>query len=362
MLTASQPLHDTLQSERVFDRLRPRPTSEQPRPDRIEDALGQALAAATLRPSQREAVQRVLLDRLLEAPPAVATFSLSSGLAAIGFALQDTARSLHETLDLGELDDLVLAAVGRPWNGPLGLVDGLCGMAVYGLARAPEPTGVEIVHKVILHLQLLAQLTIRGLVWPTTGADRDGAPAMDLPGGGAGIASTLLAAADAGFARDVALDLVEGHVPWLLDQLEQHATARWMDGSLGPVTVALRAAVVLQRPAWIDRALTAADRLRPALLDAPIPEDASVWSGSGGVLVLLQNLARHTTAPWVSNALARWHTAASATCVRALAQDDPIDWSLATGLGGTIAALHDDEPRAAWRMLVGAHEGDLRHG
>ncbi len=368
MLTATLPRPDEAQLEHhgllahISTRLHPAPTaSELPRGDIVDD-LGRTLTAATLPVPQREAVLRLLRDSLLDNPPPVAAFSISRGLAAMGFVLQDASRSLGETIDLTEVDDLVLAALGRPWLSDLGLSEGLAGMAVYGLVRAPEATGIAIVEHVVEHLLHLSQMGIDGTFWPTAGADPEGAPTVGLARGGAGVVSVLLAVLEGGFVTDVVRDLIEASVPWILDNLGDSPVVHWGCGPLGPLTVVVRAGTQLGRPEWTDQALAALERLRPHLLEAPVSDDPSLGRGSGGTLVLLQSLAQHLPLPWVQTALRRWHTAAATTCLRRLRSDEPIDWSLDTGIGGTLRALQDDCTHARWRMLVGAWERETRHG
>ncbi len=347
--------------DRVSARLRHDGLADATSTSNLSIEIGRALSMATLDAAERATMQHDMLEDLLHAPPALTEFSLSKGVAALGFVLHDLGHALEAPVDLEELDDLVLQATSRSWQGPTGLCHGLAGLAIYGRLRIHDTKGRQIIEHVVLQLHRLAQRSISGLMWPVAASLPHASPGVSLEQGGAGILSALLAIADTGLVHDMTLDLIEGHVPWILDHLGRATSAAWTSGPLGPLCVVLRASTRLRRDDWRTRALDGLERLRPALLEGPIPPNPSVFEGAGGVLVLLQSIGRHLNDPWLRQAHQRWSAAVEHSCLRHLDANAPVDWSLTHGLGGAIRALLEDDEGtdAPWRSLVAGQ--DLHH-
>ena len=278
--------------------------------DRAVDALEQAL------------------DRLDQAPMPW----FLDGLAGVGW----TAAHLTDLVDIDEetfadLDRLI----GRvlevdPWHFEWEYVLGLVGLGVYALER-PGPAGDALLARAVRHLASLAERDHDGAVtWrsPTTLLLRpeykeqnpDGYYNVGLAHGVVG-AIILLAEAT---ARQVAgaADLLPGAVRWLEAQDSGDPAMRfplmiargvpsgggrdgWCYGDQATAAALIRAGVVMDQRAWIDRGISAA--LDVARREPSIPLDPAFCHGTLGRAHMFNRLAQATGNDELAEAARRWY-------------------------------------------------------
>ncbi|MFO0628065.1 MAG: lanthionine synthetase LanC family protein [Polyangiales bacterium] len=225
--------------------------------------------------------------------------ALHDGVAGLGWVIQLLDRGPddpNEDLDLALAD----ALSERPWPGDFDFMQGLAGTAIYALERAPRPSAMAVLARIVERLGELSSPGPTGRLWHTTAAQvpfyraNERFPLLDcgVLHGQPGVLYALAGAAawgvegartllDEGMAGLLALRQSggEGEFPsrFPVDSTPL-LTARvgWCYGDLGVAATLLQIARAAGNAAWArdatDLAMRAAQREPPprTVLDAPL--------------------------------------------------------------------------------------------
>lgn len=131
--------------------------------------------------------------------------------------------------DSSEIDGVLLERLRaeEEWYEPSGVVDGLAGIAVYALSRRSQPVARDILASVVTHLWRLSEQHNDGIAWWTPGelyvGERQSSTFRGCYGnafgrGASGILSTLVRIGRAGIEPELCELMVRGAAEWILSQ------------------------------------------------------------------------------------------------------------------------------------------------
>jgi lantibiotic modifying enzyme len=272
------------------------------------------LALATDSAAHKGAVRTCsdhLVGKVAEVPMRPQLFG---GAAGVGWVLAHLERRhLIEAVDFDDLDELLLAALSEETTPHFDLIAGVVGLGVYFLERLPAKSAKEGLEQTVLHLEMRAETTARGVTWFTPphlvpinqrSAYPDGKFDLGVAHGVPGVVAFLSLALMAGVSRSPSEYLLRESVRWLLsherldpsqgafgnavDARTPHTSndrrAAWCYGDLG-----IAAALLLASKALNDDLLHERAR-RIALLSGELAEresarvlDTSLCHGSAGL-------------------------------------------------------------------------------
>lgn len=319
-----------------------------------------------------------LLDRATDAAGALAMPpSLYFGFAGIGWvSAHFSGRLYDETQDNHREVDRALHTAVDAYRESYELLDGLVGIGVYGLERAPA-----LAAAVVDRLAELAEPSPDGAAFFTPAALLDAAYRSDaqhglynlgMAQGAAGVIGFLGAACAAGLAARPLLDdaihwllerEVDGHFPNTYVPGQRRADSRlgWCHGDLAVATAVHVAARAAGEPRWDDHALRIARAAAARPLHAP---DAGLCHGAAGIGHLFNRFYQDTGDPGFRDAARRWLSAAVAMHVPDLGvggyrmsqhgarYDSPGFRVGASGIGLALLAAVSHVPPAWDRLLL----------
>ena len=319
----------------------------------------------------REAADAILA-RALEGAAACEEPSFYAGLAGMAWAIEHVEDVLGGGDD--EPDDGPAAALeeilaARPDSIEIEWLSGLCGWAVYALARPRSPVRARLLARIVDSLAARAEPAPGGGVrwrcpdWMPLAQDRarfpDGCYPLDPAHGAMGPIGVLAGCTAAGIAVDRARPLVDAAVVWLLAQRmagggplfprcagEREGGLGWCAGDPGVAAVLHAAGVALDRPDWREAALEAARRAARGFAAARELE-AGLCHGAAGLGHIFNRLAQASGDPELSGAARR-------ALVVAMEAPSTGDSGLLTGGAGVglalLSAVSQVEP--AWDRAV----------
>lgn len=245
---------------------------------------------------------------------------LYGGWCELGWALAHLTEVHEEEDDLTELDHgLVDLLSVSDLSLSYDLIDGLAGFGVYLLERLPRPEAAEGLRRLVRQLEGRVKRTAHGLAWP----DQDGSYNLGVAHGIPGILALLALCHRAGIELGTTATLLDGAVPWLLQQQltiadrPRFPRARvpgqspkpcriaWCYGDLGVAAVLHLAGGCLQRPEW------QAEAIRIACHAARVPEtedgviDPGLCHGSAGNAHIFHRLFQASGKPELRRAALR---------------------------------------------------------
>jgi len=254
------------------------------------------------------------------------------------------------------------------------LINGLVGIGVYALERLPSRLAAGFLARIVEILSDRAVAAAGGITWRTPKArwqpwERERPDLLHANLGVAhgvpGIIGLLAHTALQGVKTDQCCSLVEGAVPWLLEQqLPASAGGRfaystsspegpapapsrlaWCYGDLGIAPVLLAASTATGNDAWrqeaVELGLMAAAR---SLEDSGV-QDPGLCHGAAGAGHIFNRLYQATEHPVLLDTARRWFG-------EALAQ-----WNMRPGIGGFSALARGADGEAEWVDDVGLLEG-----
>lgn len=261
------------------------------------------------------------------------TSALFDGFAGVGWANAHIERLIaDEAADLDEIDEVVLDQLSDPWDGNFELMGGLTGLGVYALERLPSAQGDRMIALTITRLREMAMAQGPHLTWFTPPAhlavdDPAAFPAghvnLGMAHGVPGVIAFLGATCLAGHAP-AAVPVLEGVVPWLLDQQLGPASAAcfpnwiapgapraparlaWCYGDAGIASALLLAARGARRDDWRTAALAVARRAAQRTFESSGVQDAMLCHGAAGVAHVFNRLFQSTGEPWLAHAARSW--------------------------------------------------------
>ena len=245
-----------------------------------------------------------------------------------GWFLEDSASST------GAIDTALCRRVARiPWKDDYDLIRGLVGIGVYALEGLPHPTAVDCLTHVIHRLSETAERTSEGrITWRTDprwlpSSDQEAFPEgcyhLGMAHGVPGVIALLAQARAAGVAVTTTDFLLEGSVPWLLEQqgpdhsfpfgyatgVGSHpVTARlaWCYGDLGVAAGLLSAARATGRRDWEAAATAIARRAAAVTEENSGVVDAGFCHGAAGAVHLFNRMYQATGDPVLGKAARSW--------------------------------------------------------
>jgi len=261
--------------------------------------------------------------------------SLYGGFVGVAWVVEHLSRSRIDATAEPEEDDACAAMDqalldhlrGHPWRGPLDLIDGATGLAVYALERLPRPAARDMLEEIVRILVDAAETTAEGITWATPepfrdpgGASADAGTTMPRLGpynlgvahGIPGFLAVLAAAHAAGVASERIRGVLGRAVPWLLAQrLEKGAGSSfatssglagalaparlaWCYGDAGVAMVLLQVARRLGRADWEGQALEVARAAAARTFASSGVRDACLCHGAAGLGHLFHRLFRAT--------------------------------------------------------------------
>jgi len=279
-----------------------------------------------------------------------------------------------------EVDQLLLAALARPWRGDFDLVSGLVGFGAYALEGPMNEPRSRILEGAIASLASLAQPRAAGCSWlaPAIYLEEDprfpdGGDNFGLAHGTPGAIALLGAAVARGLCVEVARPLLERAVAWLLtyDQVQhpycryaysmvdptQRSRLAWCYGDPG-VAVALHTAA---RGLHDEHRLVEAQALITSSTRCPPErsgvEDAALCHGALGLAHILNRLGQAMESEvliegartWIRRALAMRRSdhgiAGYQSSHRGAWVDDPSFLTGVSGIGlGLLGAISESPP------------------
>jgi hypothetical protein len=345
-----------------------------------------------------------LLDLAFESAGSMRLLGLYSGLAGLGWGIQYASTLLGDESELGDLDDVLNVAVERQMITDCELIGGLAGVGMYGVARARGGHCNNLVEGVVLALERTARQQIEGVAWFKAPEfvsrwQREliphGCYNFGLSHGNAGASTFLCRALELNVCADIAADLIERNMQWLIGQytkkgaqwkvssMDQErrsadkARLAWCYNELGTTIAVLDAALVMGRKDWLSFCTEVLHGLTPiGLKDSGVyvvddVVDPALCHGIAGVAHLFVHSGRRLEDEVLTGAGKRWlqelirarcDTYGIAGFPRIGSHDDVTrrrtienDLGFLEGAAGVglvlLAALEDEEP--GWNRLLG---------
>jgi lantibiotic modifying enzyme len=260
-------------------------------------------------------------------------------------------------------------------NSPLDeydLINGLVGIGVYALERLPSRIAAGFLARIVEILGDRAVETAGGLTWRTPKARWQACERerphelhanLGVAHGVPGIIGLLAHTALQGVKTDQCCSLLEGAVPWLLDQqLPTSAVGRfayatsspgeptparlaWCYGDLGIAPVLLTASKATGNIAWRHEAVELGLVAGARSLESSGVQDPGLCHGAAGAGHIFNRLYQATGHPTLLAAARRWFG-------EALSQ-----WNMRPGIGGFSALARGADGEAEWVDDVGLLEG-----
>ncbi|HRG96597.1 MAG TPA: lanthionine synthetase C family protein, partial [Polyangiaceae bacterium] len=287
----------------------------------VHASLDDAFPGAGHAACAEHALERAL-EQLARAPLGP---GLHSGLAGVGWVLANLVGGADDEDDPCAAVDSALAGVLEPatWTDPYDLIEGLVGLGVYALERAPRPAAKRLLARIVDHLGRTARHEPPGVAW---WSDPEWVPpewrtiphpdwnlgvAHGVPGVIALLGRVVAADVDAP-TRAKARRLLEGAVAWLLAQelplgaggCFAHAVApglpraparvAWCYGDPGIAAALLIAARAAREPAWAQAAIRVARSAASRAEASTGVVDAGLCHGAAGVAHIFHRLSRAT--------------------------------------------------------------------
>lgn len=297
--------------------------------------------------------------------------SLYRGFVGIGWTTTYLAPRLLEDPPARinqEIDAALLDLLGRTtWSDHYELWNGLVGIGMYGLSRAPLAVGREIAARVIGHLDRLAVRDKLGTTWTTSPAVLKSKPGKSPDQCNLGLAhglpcfiSFLARALEEDVASETVEPLLESSVRWLLSQREsgprkfsswvrtgsgeRYAGPNgWCYGDLGVAMSLLRAGRARGERSWEEEAVSLA---LPMAERSPFPvRDAGFCHGASGFAHMFRRLHQATGCDAFEQAADSWIEK-----VLELRRTD-------VGVGGYAAWNRTDEDEFDWLDDPGIVQG-----
>lgn len=302
---------------------------------------------------------------------------LHAGVAGVGWIVAHLVGPPAEGGDdlCAPIDRALADVLDRsPWTGPFDLINGLAGIGVYALERAPHPATGSLVARVVRRLAETAKPQAVGVAWWSDpawlprSARRTHHPDWNLgvAHGAAGViaflgravaaavdasttatARTLLAAAVAWLLSQELPESDGGCFPWAVAPGIPRVPARvaWCAGDPGIAAALHVAARCANEPAWAREATRIGLRAALRSVDDAGVVDVGLCHGAAGNGHVFHRLYRATGDERFADAARRWFA-------RALAMRTP-------GRGVAGFRAYDPDPRGAlgWRASHGLLTG-----
>src|SRR6185295_11637928 len=202
-----------------------------------------------------------------------------------------------------------------PWPGEYDLISGLVGLAVYGLERAPRPSALEVLGRIVERLDERSVAHGPGITWFTEPTflpqwQRDLYPNgyynLGVAHGMPAVLAVLAAIHRAGVETERCRRLVEGGMAWLLarrnapgsgacfgtmytdDQADEPQSSRlaWCYGDPGVAANLLLVSRFMERPDWEEIAVEVGRSCTRRAVEESGVRDAGVCHGSAGLVHL----------------------------------------------------------------------------
>jgi lantibiotic modifying enzyme len=332
---------------------------------------------ATGNPDARAEAIRMLEAAIEDAAAVPGGHGLFGGLPGVGFAVAHAAHWLGADADdlLTDVDAALLRLVeSSPWRGPLGLVDGLVGLGVYGLERLPSPAGARLVAATVARLAEGAEHRDGGITWSTPPSllpdpwprlTPFGRFDLGVAHGVPGVIAFLARACAAGF-EDPARRLLGGAVTWLRDQRQTGsdfdgasfpgwaalgtepvgpARTAWCYGDPGVAAALAAAARCTGRSDWLEAALALARSAARRPMEKTGVLDGGLCHGAGGLGLVFARLYHASGDPALGDTARRWFTQTLALARHGV------------GFGGYSAWRYRHEATGRWEDDPGLVEG-----
>lgn len=303
-------------------------------PSLYEGWAGRALffdAVTRFGDDEREMTARCLdraAEQLALAPSGAYFFGGFSGVAWAAELLEPDGEDGN-----GDIDDALLQLLSRPWTATYDLVAGLVGLGIYALGRAHRPSGRACAARIVELLAERVEPRAGGCSWRTdpawlspTNRLRHGGGHYNLgvAHGVPGVIVFLAGACAAGIAVDRARPLLDGAVHWLWsvrlpedspslfdyqqrdDAAPTPARLAWCYGDPGVAAALAAAALAVDEPLWLERAVAAGLRASRRTDDGGV-RDAGLCHGSAGVALLFHRLWQASGCTELADAARRWY-------------------------------------------------------
>lgn len=234
-----------------------------------------------------------------------------------------------------EIDEALLGPLEvSPWPGDYDLISGLVGLAVYALERAPRPSALKLLARIVDRLEERSVSLDEGIAWFTEPTflppwQRELYPNgyynLGVAHGIPAVLAVLAAIHAAGVETERTRRLVEGGMSWLLarrnpqgaeacfgtmyteDQTgEQSSRLAWCYGDPGVAANLLLVARFLGRKDWEAIALEVGRSCTRRPIDKSGVRDAGVCHGSAGLVHLFNRLYQLTGEEDFADAARTW--------------------------------------------------------
>jgi lantibiotic biosynthesis protein len=269
---------------------------------------------------------------------------LSTGIAGCAWVIAHVLPRLAEPqalLDDGPNEDVdeALAAFLTEARGSIDpeLTMGLAGLGTYYLEGLPQASSVAGLGLVLEQLREQAEQLPNGITWrkglpSLSREDRqrfpNGLHNLGIPHGVPGVVAFLARVCGSDASSDVARELLDGSVSWLLDQkrpcgaslfpyvvdpnsgpVEAESRLAWCYGDLGIAAALLQAARAMNRADWELEALTIAGKAASRPQGGSGVEDGMICHGAAGVAHLFNRLYQASGRRELRGAALRWYQA-----------------------------------------------------
>ena len=263
--------------------------------------------------------------------------SLYSGFPGVAWAINLMDKT--EDIECETIDETLLGLVreGR-WSGHFDVIQGIIGLGVYALERAPHPLAIEIVKEITKHLINTAERRGDGITWKTSPSWMPPQHVQMFPKGNynlgmahgvPGIIAFLGRVQQVGLASTEVMGLLDDAVHWLLrQQLEEHtdgwfgcirgddqpARLAWCYGDPGIAAGLLVAARGCGRPIWEEKAVELALCAASRPVETSGIFDAGICHGAAGLGHLFGTMYRKTGREELRAAAQTWMHVAISMC------------------------------------------------
>ena len=262
-----------------------------------------------------EKLNSQVLDKVFATIPHQALdHSLASGIAGIGWALEETGVNTEEDQCI-EIDECLIELLSVDhWQGEYELLYGLVGVGVYALSRMGQLSGRKLCSLVVNHLQALAVESETQMFWRTpTGSvfirDNVPQPQIDLgvAHGNLGVLGLLQKLVEVEFEVEQTRPMLtkvlnfystitKGHESYLPSHLggEHKSLLGWCYGDLTSALLIIKSAKVLDSEAFYQFGIEVAQATLARKAEFEGLRDAALCHGAAGIALIYQRLFQET--------------------------------------------------------------------
>ena len=248
--------------------------------------------------------------------------------------LLDDGPGMLDSFDEALLDVFDHHPLGAQWLGTYDLVSGLVGIGAYAMERWPEPTGVRLLERVVLHLEATAERHEDGFAWwtPSSAVSERFQPVFGDKGyynlgiahGVPAVIALLAGAVRLDVCRERARPLLRGAVTWLRrwrdtaegasrypswvfpDGTTQAARVAWCYGDPGVALALVAAARAESESLWWDDAVEVARASAAVPIESSGVIDAGLCHGAAGLTQVFGRLHQWIGGDDLAEAARRW--------------------------------------------------------